>query len=152
MSLREQIEKDLVAAMKAREELRLSTLRMMKTAVKNREVDLMRPLDDAGVIEVLKTLIKQRRDSAEQYIKGGRTDLAEKEEKEIRIIEEYLPAAMSDADIERIVDEAIAELGAKTMKEMGAVMKAVMGRLAGQLFDGRMVNQLVRSKLSQGGH
>jgi hypothetical protein len=124
---------------------------MMKTAVKNREVDLMRPLDDAAVIEVLKTLIKQRRDSVEQYTKGGRIDLAEKEEKEIKIIEEYLPAAMSDTDIERIVDEAIAELGAKTMKEMGAVMKSVMGRLAGQLFDGRMVNQLVRSKLSQGG-
>jgi hypothetical protein len=152
MSLREQIEKDLVAAMKAREELRLSTLRMMKTAVKNREVDLMRPLDDASVIEVLKTLIKQRRDSAEQYTKGGRIDLAEKEEKEIKIIEEYLPAAMSDADIEQIVDDAIAELGATTMKDMGAVMKAVMGRLAGQLFDGRMVNQLVRSKLSHGGN
>jgi len=151
MGLQEQIQKDLVSAMKAKEELRLSTLRMVKAAIKNREVDQMRTLDDAGVIEVMKSLIKQRRDSVEQYTKGGRTDLAEKEEKEIKIIEEYLPAAMSEAEIERVIDETIAELGARTMKEMGPVMKAVMTKLAGQLFDGKTVNQMVRSKLSQGG-
>lgn len=151
MGLQERIHNDMIAALKAKDELRLSTLRLIKAALKNREVSLMRPLDDAAVIEVLKSLIKQRRESVEQYRAGGRTDLAEKEEKEITIIEEYLPAAMSDAELERIVAETIAELGATTLKDMGPVMKAVMAKLAGQLFDGKVVNQMVRTKLSQGG-
>ncbi|HXF05315.1 MAG TPA: GatB/YqeY domain-containing protein [Blastocatellia bacterium] len=151
MALQERIHNDMIAALKAKDELRLSTLRLIKAALKNREVSLMRPLDDAGVIEVLKSLIKQRRESVEQYRAGGRTDLAEKEEKEIAIIEEYLPAAMSDAELERIVAETIAELGATTLKDMGRVMKAVMAKLEGQLFDGKVVNQMVRTKLSQGG-
>jgi uncharacterized protein YqeY len=151
MGLQERIHSDMITALKARDELRLSTLRLMKAALKNREVSLMRPLDDAAVIEVLKSLIKQRRESVEQYRAGGRTDLVEKEEREIAIIEEYLPAAMSDAELERIVAETITELGAKTLKDMGPVMKAVMAKLAGQLFDGKVVNQMVRTKLSQGG-
>lgn len=151
MGLQERIHSDMIAALKAKDELRLSTLRLIKAALKNREVSLMHPLDDAAVIEVLKSLIKQRRESVEQYRAGGRTDLAEKEEREIAIIEEYLPAAMSDAELERIVAETIAELGAKTLKDMGPVMKTVMAKLAGQLFDGKVVNQMVRTKLSQGG-
>lgn len=151
MGLQERIHSDMIAALKAKDELRLSTLRLIKAALKNREVSLMHPLDDAAVIEVLKSLIKQRRESVEQYRAGGRTDLAEKEEREIAIIEEYLPAAMSDAELERIVAETIAELGAKTLKDMGPVMKTVMAKLAGQLFDAKVVNQMVRTKLSQGG-
>jgi hypothetical protein len=151
MTLHERIQTDMIAALKARDELRLSTLRLIKAAVKNREVSAMRALDDAGVIDVLKSLIKQRRESAEQYRAGGRTDLAEKEEKEIAIIAEYLPAALGEAELERIVSETIAELGAKTLKDMGPVMKAVMAKLAGQLFEAKVVNAIVRAKLSPGG-
>ncbi len=151
MTLHERIQTDMIAALKARDELRLSTLRLIKAAVKNREVSAMRALDDASVIDVLKSLIKQRRESAEQYRAGGRTDLAEKEEKEIAIIAEYLPAALGEAELERIVSETIAELGAKTLKDMGPVMKAVMAKLAGQLFEGKVVNAIVRAKLSPGG-
>ncbi|MCS6816252.1 MAG: GatB/YqeY domain-containing protein [Blastocatellia bacterium] len=148
MSLQERIERDFLAALKAREELRVSTLRMVKTALKHREVAEMRSLTDADVIDVLKGLIKQRREAIEQYRQGGRADLAEKEAREIEILEGYLPAPLSDAEIERIVVETIAELGAKTLKDLGPVMKAVMAKLAGQLVEGRRVNEIVRAKLS----
>ncbi len=150
MGLQQRINEDLVTAMKNKDAQRLSTLRMMKAALKNRQVDLQRDLDDAEVIKVLKSLIKQRQDSAEQYRQAGRTDLARAEEEEIAIIKEYLPPALSEQDIERVVDETIAALGATSLKDMGPVMKAVMGRLATALVDGKLVSQIVRSKLSQG--
>lgn len=150
MGLQQQINQDLVQAMKSQEALRLSTLRMIKTAMTNRQVDLQRELEDAEALQVLKTLIKQRQDSVEQYTRAGRTDLAEIEQMEIAIIEQYLPPMLSESEIERVVDETLRELGATSMKEMGAVMKAVMGKLATAVVDGKMVNQMVRSRLSLG--
>ncbi len=148
MGLQERIERDFIAALKAREELRVSTLRMVKTALKHREVAEMRALTDADVIEVLKGLIKQRREAIEQYHQGGRPELAEKEARELAILEGYLPAPLSEAEIERLVQETIAELGAKTLKDMGPVMKAVMAKLAGQVVEGRRVAEIVRARLS----
>jgi len=150
MSLQQQVNQDLMQAMKQKEELKLSTLRMIKTALKNRQVDLQRELEDAEVIHVMKTLIKQRQDSVEQYTQAGRKDLADTEKREIDIIEHYLPPMLSQAEIERVVDETIRELGAASLKEMGPVMKAVMGKLATAVVDGKMINQMVRSKLSPG--
>lgn len=147
MNLLERINEDLKEAMKSRDADRLSTLRMVKTALKNKEIDKMVPLDDAEAMKTLQTLVKQRRDSAEQYLQVGRTDLADKELAEIGLIEAYLPAAVDEATIARLVDEAIAEIGATSPKEMGAVMKAVMAKLAGQPVDGKVINQLVRTKL-----
>jgi hypothetical protein len=148
MNLRQQIDQDLVRAMKAKEEVKLNTLRMVKTALKLRQVDVQRELEDVEAVQVLKSLIKQRQDSVEQYTQAGRSDLAENERTEIGIIEHYLPPMLSEADVERMVDETIGELGATSMKEMGPVMKAVMGKLATALVDGKMVNQMVRSKLT----
>jgi uncharacterized protein YqeY len=147
MTFLERINGDLTAAMKNKEAERLSTLRMVKTALKNREIEKMAPLTDEEAIRILQSLVKQRRDSIEQYNQGGRPELAEKEAAEIKIIEEYLPAALDDAVITTIVEEAIAQTGANSMKEMGNVMKAVMARLAGQTVDGKLVNQIVKSKL-----
>ncbi len=147
MNFLERINEDLKEAMKSRDADRLSTLRMVKTALKNKEIDKMAPLDDAEAMKILQTLVKQRRDSAEQYLQVGRTDLADKELAEIGLIESYLPAAVDEATIARLVDEAIAEIGATSPKEMGAVMKAVMAKLAGQPVDGKVINQLVRTKL-----
>ena len=148
MSVQARIEKDFVAALKAREELRVSTLRMVKTALKHREVAERRALTDIEVIEVVRSLIKQRREAIEQYRRGGRLDLAEKEAREIEILEEYVPPPASEAEIERVVEETIAELGARTLKDMGPVMKAVMAKLAGRVVEGRRVNEIVRTKLS----
>ncbi len=148
MSLQERIEKDFVAALKAREDLRVSTLRLVKTALAHRRVALGRALEDAEVIHVLKSLIKQRREAIEHYERGGRRDLAEKEAREIEILEGYLPAPLSDAQIERIVEETIAELGARTLADVGPVMKAVMAKLAGQLIEGKRVHEIVRARLS----
>ena len=147
MNFLERINEDLKEAMKSRDADRLSTLRMVKTALKNKEIDKMAPLDDADAMKILQTLVKQRRDSAEQYLQVGRTDLADKELAEIGLIEAYLPAAVDEATIARLVGEAIAEIGATSPKEMGAVMKAVMAKLAGQPVDGKVINQLVRTKL-----
>lgn len=147
MNFLERINEDLKEAMKSRDADRLSTLRMVKTALKNKEIDKMAPLDDAEAMKTLQTLVKQRRDSAEQYLQVGRTDLADKELAEIGLIEAYLPAAVDEATIARLVDEAIAEIGATSPKEMGAVMKAVMAKLAGQPVDGKVISQLVRTKL-----
>lgn len=147
MTFLERINEDLKNAMKNKEADRLSTLRMVKTAIKNREIEKMAPLEDAEAMKVLQTLVKQRRDSAEQYRQAGRNELAEREMTEITLIEEYLPAAVDEATIARLVDETIAEVGATSAKEMGLVMKGVMARLAGQTVDGKIVNQLVRSRL-----
>jgi uncharacterized protein YqeY len=147
MTFLDRINEDLKAAMKSKDSERLSTLRMVKTALKNREIDKMEAINDEEALRVLQSLVKQRRDSIEQYQKAGRIDLAEKEAAEIKFIEEYLPAALDEAAIARVVEETIAETGASSMKEMGAVMKAVMAKLAGQTVDGKAVNQIVKSKL-----
>lgn len=147
MTFLDRISEDLKAAMKGKDADRLSTLRMVKTALKNREIDKMEALTDEESIKVLQSLVKQRRDSIEQYQQAGRIQLAEKEAAEIKVIEEYLPAALDEAAIARVVEETISETGASSMKEMGAVMKAVMAKLAGQTVDGKAVNQIVKSKL-----
>jgi uncharacterized protein len=147
MPLVEQVDKDLVVAMKAKEELRLSVLRMMKTALKLKQTESGRPLGDAEALAVLRTLVKQRHESAEQFRKGGREELAEKEEAEIKIVEGYLPAAATDQEIEAAVAAAIAETGAATAKDLGKVMKAAMAKLAGKNVDGKRVNDRVRAKL-----
>lgn len=147
MTYLDRINQDLTTAMKAREELKLSTLRMIKAALKNREIEKMAPLDDAESIKALQSMVKQRRDSAQQYRDAGRNELAEKEEGEIGIIEGYLPAALGEADIERIVTEALAQVGATGPKDMGKAMKAVMAALSGQTVDGAVINKIVRGKL-----
>jgi uncharacterized protein YqeY len=147
MQLRDKINTDLTAAMKAKQPERLSVLRMMKAAVKNKEIELRKELDDAEVVQVLLTLIKQRKDSIEQFTKGGRLDLADKETAEIKVIEEYLPAAVADEEIENVVNLVIKETGASSAKDMGMVMKQVMSCFAGCPVDGKKINALVKSKL-----
>jgi uncharacterized protein len=148
MSLKQRITSDMTAAMKSKEAARLSTLRMVKAAVQNREIEKGGELTDEEMTKLLQTLVKQRRDSVEQYEKAGRAELSEKEKAEIAFIEEYLPQAASREEIERAVSEAVAETGASSMKEMGAVMKAALARLAGRNADGRAVSEVVKSKLS----
>ena len=147
MTVVEKVEQDLVAAMKARQELRLSVLRMMKSALKLKQVELTRPLEDSEATAVLRTLVKQRQDSAEQFRKGGREELAAKEEAEIKIVEEYLPAAATDEEINTAVAAAIAETGAASAKDLGKVMKAAMAKLAGKNADGKRVSEKVRAQL-----
>jgi uncharacterized protein len=147
MTLVEQVEKDLVAAMKAREELRLSVLRMMKSALKLKQTESGQPLADAEALAVLRTLVKQRHESADQFRKGGREDRAEKEEAEIKIVEGYLPAAATEQEVEAAVAAAIVETDAATPKDLGKVMKAAMAKLAGKSVDGKRVNEAVRAKL-----
>lgn len=149
MTLSEQIQKDLVQAMRARDELRLSVLRMTKAALKNKEIEKIRPLEEAEVLQVLQTLVKQRHESVEQFTKGGRLDLAQKEAQEITIIEGYLPAAPSDAELAAAIDAAIAETGAKSPKEMGAVIKAAKAHLAGKTVDGKALSERVRDRLAR---
>src|SRR5947207_25721 len=148
MSLQEKIQSHITDAMRSKDPLRLSVLRMMKTAVKNKEIEKMKALEEGEVISVLNSLVKQRKDSVEQFRKGGREELAQKEEAEIKIIEEYLPAAASDEEIQRAVEEAIQETGASSIKDMGKVMKTTLARLAGKSADGSRVSQLVKEKLS----
>ena len=148
MTIVDQINSDLTEAMKAREAERLSALRMVKTALKLRETELPGGVDDTEAMKVLNTLLKQRRDAAEQFRAGGREELALKEENEARIIQTYLPAAASEEDISGAVDEAIAEVGASSMKDMGAVMKAVRVKLEGKTVDGKALSDLVKAKLS----
>jgi uncharacterized protein YqeY len=149
MRLRDKINEDLTAAMKARQAERLSVLRMMKTAVKNREIDMRAELDDAQAVQVLSTLIKQRKDSIEQFTRGGRRDLADKETAEIKIIEEYLPAGIADEEIVAMVDQVVRETGASSPKDLGRVMKECMARFAGKLIDGKKVNLLVKDRLEK---
>jgi hypothetical protein len=147
MPIVEQIERDLVAAMKAREELRLSVLRMAKAALMNKKVELGKPVGDPEAMAVLRTLMKQRRDSAEQFRKGGRDDLADKEEAEIKIIETYLPAGANEEEIDAAVGAAIQETSATSARDLGKVMKAAMVKLAGKSVDGKLVNEKARAKL-----
>ena len=149
MSYLERIQADLTAAMKEKDELRLSVLRMMKSALKLKEVEKVRPLDDLESLQVLQTLVKQRRESVDQFTKGGRKDLAEKEAREIVIIEEYLPAAPSDNELQHAVEAAINEMGADSLKQMGAVIKAARARLEGKAIDGKALSDRVRERLSE---
>jgi uncharacterized protein YqeY len=134
--------------MKARDEERLSALRMIKSALKKHEIDSMKALDEGAEMQVLNTLVKQRRDSIEMFRKGNRPELAEKEEKELRLIESYLPAAPADAEVQAAIEAAIAETGAASLKQMGAVMKAAQARLAGKRVDGKALSEKVRARLS----
>ncbi len=144
----ERIQADLTAAMKEKDELRLSVLRMMKSALKHKEIEKVRALEDLESLQVLQTLVKQRRESVDQFTKGGRPDLAEKEAKEIAIIENYLPAAPSDAEMHRAVEEAISETGADSLKQMGAVVKAARAKLEGKSVDGKALSERVRERLA----
>ena len=148
MSVKQQIISDLTASMKAQDAPRTSTLRMVKAAMVNREIEKGGELDDEEMMKLLRTLVKQRRDSVEQYEKGGRQDLADKEKTEIEVIEAYLPQAASHDEIEQAVNAALAETGATSMKDMGRVMKAAQTALAGKNADGRGVSELVKAKLS----
>jgi uncharacterized protein len=149
MTISEQIQKDMVDAMRSRDELRLSTLRMVKSALSYKEVEKRSPLDDKETQQILSTLIKQRRDSIEQFTKGGRQELADKEAAEIKLIEHYLPKAMGEAQIAEVVKATIAEMGSPTMKDMGTVMKNVMAKLqaTGARVEGKAVSELVKKGL-----
>jgi uncharacterized protein len=147
MALIDQISSDMTAAMKAKDQARLAPLRMAKAALMNREVEKGRALDEAESQQVIASLIKQRRDSIEQFLKGGREELAARETAEIATLEAYLPPPIDPAEIERAVDEAIHESGATSAKDFGRVMKAVMGKLSGRGADGRVINETVRRKL-----
>jgi uncharacterized protein len=148
MALLDQIQKDMIEAMKAKDEARLSTIRMIKTALKKQEIDSMKPLDEATELQVMNTLLKQRREAADLFRKGGREDLAEKEESELGIITRYLPPTATSAELEEAVAAAMAESGATSSKQMGTVMKAAQARLAGKRIDGKTLSELVKQKLT----
>ena len=151
MTFLDRIQKDLTGAMKSKDELRLSVLRMVKSALKNKEIEKIRPLDDAESLQVLQTLIKQRKESAEQFARGGRADLADKETREVAIIEAYLPAAATEAEMDAAVEAAIAETAASSPKQMGAVIKAARARLADKTVDGKLLSDRVRERLARPG-
>jgi len=147
MPLIDQIQQDMTAAMKSRDEARLSALRMIKAALMKQKVDSPKPLDDAAEMQVLKSLIKQRIDAAEMFRKAGRTEQANKEEAERALIETYLPAGASEAEVEAAISEALAETGVTSLKQMGVVMKAAQAKLKGKTVDGKALSEKVRSHL-----
>jgi len=151
MSIPEQIQKDMTDAMKSRDERRLSALRMVKTALKNREIDKRAPLDDKEALQVLSTLVKQRKDSIEQFTKGGRMELADKEKAELALIESYMPKAVGEDEIISAVRATIAEMGSPTIKDMGTVMKNVMAKFSASAarVDGKQVSEAVKRELSK---
>jgi len=148
MPLIDQVQQDMVAAMKGRDEARLSALRMIKAALMKAKVDSPKPLDDAAEMQILKSLIKQRTDAAEMFHKAGRTEQAQKEEAERTLIEAYLPAGASEAEIEAAIAAALAETGVTSLKQMGVVMKATQARLKGKTVDGKALSEKVRARLS----
>jgi uncharacterized protein YqeY len=147
MTLQEQIEKDFLAAYKAKEEVRVAVLRMLKTAAKNRQVELMRPLSDEEVLEVIARQVKQRQESIDQFSQAGRTEMAEREAAEMVVLKAYLPVQLSAEETAAAVDAAIAETGASSAKEMGKVMQAVMAKHKGRI-DGKAVNEIVKARLT----
>jgi uncharacterized protein YqeY len=149
MSLAERIQKDLVEAMRAKEELRLSVLRGVKAAIKHREIEKIRALDESESIGILQMLVKQRKESIEQFTKGNRPELAEKETKELAILESYLPAGASAAEMDAAIDKAMVESGATSMKQMGAVVKAAKAALEGKTVDGKALSDRVRERLAK---
>jgi hypothetical protein len=148
MPLIEQLTTTIAEAMKARDQARLSALRMLKAALMNREVERARPLTEAEDLQVVATMVKQRKDSIDQFAKAGRQDLVDKETAELAVIEAYLPPAVGADDLERIVAEVVAETGATSPKDMGKVMKGVIARLAGAQVDGKAVSELVKRRLA----
>ena len=148
MAFIDRISGDLTAAMRSRDQLKLGALRMAKAALMNREVERGRPLDDTEAQQVIASLIKQRRDSFEQFEAAGRTDLSQKEQAEITVLETYLPPPIDTVELERLVDEALQETGASSPKDMGRAMKAVMSKLAGAAVDGKAVSELVKRRLA----
>src|SRR3954462_9531855 len=148
MTISERVHKDMIESMKTKQELRLETLRMVKSALKSKEIDKRAPLDEKETLATLSTLIKQRKDSVEQFTKGGRPELAAKEEVEIALIESYMPKAVSEADVAATVKAVIAEMGAPTMKDMGNVMKATMAKFGGARVDGKVVSETVKRELA----
>ncbi|MCC6341834.1 MAG: GatB/YqeY domain-containing protein [Bryobacterales bacterium] len=148
MSLLERVQKDMVSAMKAKEELRLNAIRMIKAALLKHKADTMGEADEAAEMKILSSLIKQRRESADMFRKGGREDQALKEEAELKLIEGYMPAAAGEEEIERAIEAAMAETGITSLKQMGVVMKAAQAKLAGKRVDGKAMSEKVRSKLS----
>jgi uncharacterized protein len=149
MSLAEKIQSDIVVAMRAKDELRLSVLRMVKSAIQLKEVEKIRKLDDTESIQLLQTILKQRKESIDQFSKGNRPELAEKEKKEAAIIEEYLPAGASTEDMDAAVTKAIAENNATSIKQMGTVVKSAKAALEGKTVDGKVLSDLVRDRLSK---
>ena len=148
MSLLDRIQKDMVLAMKAKEEAKLSTVRMIKTALMKWKADNMKEVDEAAELQIMSLLVKQRREAADMFRKGGREDQAVKEEHELSLIESYMPAAPTAEELETAIVEAMAETGATTQKQMGLVMKAVQAKLAGKRIDGRVVSEQVKGRLS----
>jgi uncharacterized protein YqeY len=148
VALLDRIQTDMVAAMRAKEELKLNAIRMIKAALKKHEVDSMKPLDEGTELQILGTLIKQRREAAEMFRKGDRAELADKEEAELKLIESYMPSAPSDQEIEDAIAQALAETGATTQKQMGLVMKAAQAKLAGKRVDGKALSEKVRARLA----
>jgi uncharacterized protein YqeY len=149
MSLLERVQKDMIDAMKAKAEARLSALRMIKAALQKYQIDSMKPLTEAGEMQVMNTLLKQRREAVDMFRKGNREELAQKEEAEITIVQGYLPAEPTTAEVEEAVQAAINETGATSPKQMGAVMKEAQAKLAGKRVDGKVLSDLVKQKLSQ---
>ncbi len=148
MPLLDRIQSDMVASMKARDEARLNAIRLIKAALKKHEVDSMQPLDENSELQILSTLIKQRREAADMFRKGGRAELADKEEAELKLIESYMPAAPSDAETDAAITAALAETGVTSLKQMGVVMKAAQAKLAGKRVDGKALSEKVRARLS----
>jgi len=148
MPLLDQIQKDIIAAMKGREEARLDALRMIKTALRKHEVDSMKQLDSATELQILNTLIKQRKEASEMFRKGNRPELADREDAEQKLIETYMPSAPTEEEVEAAIAAAITESGITSLKQMGVVMKAAQAKLAGKRVDGKALSERVRSKLT----
>jgi len=148
MDILAKLNEDMVTAAKAKDKIRLSALRLLKTALHNKEIDLMRPLNETETMQILSGLVKQRKDSIEQFAKGGRPDLVEKEEAELKILQDFMPAQMSDEEVEALIKKAIADVGALSVKDMGKVMKTLMPQITGKA-DGKAAGEKVKALLSQ---
>ena len=147
MDINKKINEEMVSAAKAKDKIRLSAVRMIKTALHNKEIELIRPLNETEIMQLLSVMVKQRKDSIEQFAKGGRTDLVEKEEAELKVVQEFLPAQMSDEEVENLIKKAIAEAGAVSAKDMGKVMKILMPQITGRA-DGKAAGEKVKTLLS----
>ncbi|HNZ32393.1 MAG TPA: GatB/YqeY domain-containing protein [Smithellaceae bacterium] len=147
MDINKKLNEEMVTAAKAKDKIRLSAIRLLKTAVHNKEIELMRPLQEAEIMQLLSAMVKQRKDSIEQFAKGGRMDLVEKEEAELKVVQEFLPAQMSDKEVEALIKKAIAEAGAVSAKDMGKVMKILMPQITGRA-DGKAAGEKVKALLS----
>jgi uncharacterized protein YqeY len=148
MDINKKLNEEMVAAAKSQDKIRLSAIRMLKSALHNKEINLMKPLDESEVLQVLSSMIKQRKDSIEQFAKGGRTDLVEKEEAELKVVQEFLPAQISEEEVDALIKQTIEEAGAVSIKDMGKVMKILMPKIAG-IADGKIAGEKVKAFLSK---